>query len=307
MNNVLDFPRSVTTPSVAIVGAGAIGATVAWALQENAHVLLCRRRRDTPMTISLPGRPEEPIDAAVLTDPHQVAAPVDWIVLATKAHDVPDAMPWLRALTGPRTRIAILQNGIDHADRVRELVDASRVVPVTVFTIAERAGADRVLVKGLGRLSLPPCAVAEEFAALLNPELPVLADESFHIRSWEKLILNSAYSSLTALTLRNADVVQEPQARAVVTDILREGVAIAHASGIDLGPDAAERLLASLDSLPSAATSSMRLDREHGRALEHEFISGALVRKADVHGIAAPTIRTVHRLLAGVAPARSAA
>ena len=38
--------------------------------------------------------------------------PTDWVLLATKAHQSEAAGPWLAALCGPETKLAVLQNGV---------------------------------------------------------------------------------------------------------------------------------------------------------------------------------------------------
>jgi 2-dehydropantoate 2-reductase len=42
---------------------------------------------------------------------------MDWILLCTKAHQIASAAHWLRHLIGPDTRVAVMQNGVDHIGR----------------------------------------------------------------------------------------------------------------------------------------------------------------------------------------------
>src|ERR1044071_4741555 len=98
--------------SIAIVGPGAIGGTVAaWLDQGGRHeVTLCARTPLTDLTIDTPdgmisARPR------VITDPAE-AVPVDWALVATKTYDASTTTAWLGALLGPDTRVAILQNGV---------------------------------------------------------------------------------------------------------------------------------------------------------------------------------------------------
>src|SRR5690606_32407881 len=105
-----------------IVGPGSIGGTVAWQLARAGHPLvLCARRRFERLVVEDAGG-AHPVEAALVDDPRQLA-PADWVLLATKAHQTQDAARWLEAGCGPRTRaVVVLQNGVEHEERVRPLV-----------------------------------------------------------------------------------------------------------------------------------------------------------------------------------------
>src|SRR4051812_45457421 len=101
------------TKSIALIGPGAIGATVgAWLAQSpDLAVTLCARTPLDRLEIEAPGgtiiaHPE------ILTDPAAARA-VDWVLVCTKAYDVAGAAAWLDRLVGPETRVAVLQNGVE--------------------------------------------------------------------------------------------------------------------------------------------------------------------------------------------------
>jgi 2-dehydropantoate 2-reductase len=118
--------------SVAVVGPGAIGSTVAaWLAQDDRlDVTLCAR---TPVEHLEIETPEGMIRATlpVLTDPG-IASPVDWVILAVKAYDVDAASPWLTRLVGQGTQVAVLQNGVEHLERVSPYVPLERILPGVV-------------------------------------------------------------------------------------------------------------------------------------------------------------------------------
>ena len=58
-----------------------------------------------------------------------------------------------------------------------------------------------------------------------------------------------------------------------------------------------EYVAAVVENLPEGRT-SMLMDTEAGRPTEHDAIHGAVLRAADRHHIAVPTVRAVHGLLA---------
>jgi 2-dehydropantoate 2-reductase len=290
-----DIPRR---PTVAIVGAGAIGVVVADALSASASVLLCRRGTAATMTLEIDGTTRT-VDAAVAASPLGLA-PVDWVVVTTKAQDTAATGPWLDALVGPHTRVVVLQNGIGHADRVAPWAPEQRVLPGIVYIAAEKVGRDHVVCRNVGSLALAASTHSEDFAALVAPSVPVRLVDDFVTESWTKLVMNSALNTITALTDRTMEVTGDAGVRPLIRSLLVEGVAVATSQGALFEPGAAEMFLAKMDALPRNSATSMLLDRRAARPLEHAYLTGAVVAAADRAGIAVPHIALVHSLIEAV-------
>ena len=292
-------------PTVAIVGAGAIGTVVADALSDRATVTLARRGTEVPMSIQL-GADIRRVDAAVAAAPEGLG-PVDWVVVTVKAQDTPAIGPWLDVLVGPQTTVVMLQNGIGHAERVGEWVPASRVVPGIVYIAAEKVQPDLVVCRDLGALALAAesttaASLAAEFAALVDARLSVRLARDFVTESWSKLAINSALNSVTALTDRTMEVTGDAGARPLIHALLAEAAQVAAAEGARLPADAADLFLAHMDALPRDSATSMLLDRRAGRALEHDFLTGAVIAAADRHGLPVAMLRMVHGLVDALDP-----
>jgi 2-dehydropantoate 2-reductase len=113
--------------TIAVVGPGAIGSTVAAFLHAAGHrVLLCGR---TPRE-SIEVRPDdsEPIavPGPVLTKPADIDGPVDVVFLAVKDTQNEQAGGWLARLCDERTVICALQNGVEQVERVGRFCPTSR-------------------------------------------------------------------------------------------------------------------------------------------------------------------------------------
>jgi len=297
--NMLDIPRR---PTVAIVGAGAIGLVVADALTASSSVLLCRRGNSASMTLEVDGATRT-VDAAVAGSPAGLA-PVDWVVVTTKAQDTAATGPWLEALVGPDTRVVVLQNGIGHAERVAAWVPAERVLPGIVYIAAEKVGRDHVVCRNIGSLALAAspdgASHAEAFAALVAATVPVRLVEDFVTESWTKLVMNSALNTITALTDRTMEVTGDAGVRPLIRSLLVEAVAVATSQGAHFAPGSAELFLAKMDALPRNSATSMLLDRRASRPLEHAYLTGAVVAAAARAGIAVPHLALVHSLIEAV-------
>lgn len=286
----------MTSATVALIGAGAIGTAIASRLDSSITSLSVFRHHTTrPLRIALPSGEEHWL-AASYRYPDE-AEPVDWVLLATKAQQTPSAGPLLGRIISKTTRVVVLQNGIRHADRVANWVPTDRVVPAAVFVAATRRSPDVIEVQRFGEVLVPESASASELIHLFRPPSVVRADPEFERENWRKLILNAAFNSITALTLAPASVRACRDARELLIKVLREGVAIANASGVEMSPAEEQSLMAAIDALPAAFSSSMKTDREAGHAMEHEYLTGALVRQAMRVGVVAPTLNTLHKLL----------
>jgi 2-dehydropantoate 2-reductase len=295
--------------TVAVVGLGGIGSAAAAALcHADAHdVVACARRPIDRLTLE---RPEGTVSARIrtLTDPAD-AAPVDWVLMCTKAHHTPSCAAWLARLCTPRTRVAVLQNGIDHAGRLAPFVGGAAVVPTVVYYNGERLGDDRVRLRHVtdhelaarddaGGRALAQLLASAALRVLLSPDLDTLA--------WRKLLINVVANPLTALTLERQSVLRRDDMRALSLAILEEAVAVARADGARLADDEAARTLATLLTYPAEAGTSMYFDRLAGRTLEIEALTGAIVAAGARHGLATPLNRTLLTLLRAVSDAAAA-
>jgi 2-dehydropantoate 2-reductase len=295
--------------TVAVIGLGSIGGVIAGLLTalDRHDVFACVRRPIDRLFVEHPeGTTDVPIRA--LTDPDE-ATPVDWVLLCTKTQDTEAAAPWLKRLCGPHGRVATLQNGIGHAERLAPFVGSARVVPAIVYYNGERLAPDRVRFRRAGQHEL---AVGDDeggraFAALLDGTgMRLLLSPDFKTLVWRKLLLNAMANPITALTLQRQAVFRRDDVKALCLDILREAAAVARADGARLPDNEPEQLLATLLTYPPDVGTSMYFDRLAGRPLEIEALTGAVVAAGVRHGVATPINRVLLTLgrAASDAPAR---
>ena len=280
---------------IAVVGTGAIGGTFAAALERRGHDLILAAR--TPaggVTVERDGEPPQPLRAPVLTDPAAAGGRADWVLLAVKAHQTPGAAPWLDALAGPGTTVAVLQNGVEQRELVAPHVGGATVVPTVVWLATEVLEPGRVRTHSEPRFVLPAEPAADAIAVLLDGV--ELADD-FAAQAWRKLAVN-AVAGLMALTGRRAAIFQRPDIRAVARALALETLAVARAEGVELGDEVADELLGWMDELPADAGTSILADREAGRPLEWDARNGVVARLGAWHGVATPVSDVIVPLLA---------
>ena len=167
------MPSTAASPErqrIAVIGLGSIGGVVAGLLAaaRRHDVTACVRRPIERMTVErTEGAIEVPIRA--LTDPSG-AEPQDWVLLCTKVQDTASSGPWLQRLCGPSTRVAALQNGIGHIERLAPSVSGATVIPTIVYYNGERLAADRVRYRRGGEhdFAVADGPDGQAFAALLD-------------------------------------------------------------------------------------------------------------------------------------------
>ena len=289
-----------------MIGLGAIGGVAAGCLIATGRydVVACLRKPIEQLTLDAPGGTST-MPLSALTDPAQ-AKPVDWVLLCTKTHATASTAPWLKRLCAPSTRVAVLQNGVDHVARVAPLAGEASVVPVIVYYNGERLAADHVKLR---RGADQDFVVAGDgdgraFAQLFEATpLRVQLGEDFVTLAWRKLLINAVASPVTALTLQRQAVLRRLDIQALCLAVLEEAIAVGRAEGAKLAADEAARTLETLFTFSGELGTSMYFDRLANRPLEHEALTGAIVTAGERHRIATPLNHALLALLRAISDA----
>jgi 2-dehydropantoate 2-reductase len=286
-------------PDIAVIGPGAIGGTVAaWLMRDAGNIVtICARTSFEQLKIDTPRGP-------LVATPKVLLAPacgdvVDWVLIATKAYDVAGAGAWLPKLTGPRTRVAVLQNGVEHIERFASY--AKTLVPVIVDLPAERLAPGHIWQRRDGGLTVPDDINGRDFARLFSATgFAVRTTEDFRSVAWRKLAVNCA-GAVSALTLKPAGVARREPIGDIMRALVRECIAVGRAAGATLDDDLVEDAVAGYRDGPPDAINSLHADRLAGRTIEIDARNGAIVRIGRRHGVATPVNQMVVALLEAAA------
>jgi len=274
--------------SILLIGPGAIGATLAtWLAQDDRHDVGVAVR--TPVDSLEVQTPEGVIRAKprVFTEVRQVR-PVDWVLVATKAYDSDSAALWFPTACGPRTRVAVIQNGVEHVARFEKYIEPARIVPVMIDLPAERLSPGRTVQRGPARLVVPAGANGADFLKLFShTHFDAKATDDFVSAVWRKLCLNSS-GAISAVLLKPAGIVHHEGVADAMRTIIRECIAVGRAEGAKLEDAIADDLIERAKRGPRDAANSMLADRRAGKPMEYDARNGVIVRLGRKHGIAAP-------------------
>ncbi len=241
-----------------------------------------------------------------VTDNPADVGPVDAVIVGVKAWQVLEAARAMRPLLAPTTKVLPLQNGVEAAEKIQEvlgrqhtLVGLCRIISsVTAPGCIYHAGMEPMIALGEpdgSALSANGRALAD---ALRAAGVVIETPPDIHAALWEKLVFIAAVSGVGAVARATIGEVREcPPARQMLQQLMEEVVAVAHARGIRLREDVITRTLAFVESLPASGTASMQRDIADGKPSELEEIIGTVVRLGDQRGVPTPTMDCVYASL----------
>lgn len=290
--------RAVAEP-VAVIGAGAIGMMLGAALARAGHPITVAGGRPINSFQISQGETTEHFGVTAADSPADL---VDHrlVILAVKAQNTPQVAHWLRAAAHRDTTVLVAQNGLEHAERVAGHVGDSAVVPAVVYVPVDRPEPGRAIVhRPVDRdLTVPADPAALAIAERLRlGGLRVETAADFRTAAWRKVLTNLGSNPITALTGRRTEVVREPGIADYALVLVREAAAVAAADGAHLSADTPEATIAWLQALPDGASTSMLQDRLAGRPLEHDALTGAVLRAAARHDVPVPHLQAIHAML----------
>ena len=291
--------------AIAVVGPGAVGGIVAaWLAQGGHDVTVCARSPLGDLVITTPDGPLR-AHPRVLTDPAD-AQPVDWVLVATKAYDVDSTAPWLARLMGPGSRLAVLQNGVEHRERFQHLVLPDRIVPAIVDIPANRTAPGRVIQHVYGTIVVPAGPDGDDFASLFaGSRIAVSTDPDLLSRAWQKLCINAA-GAISTLTLNSTGLSWSDELETTMRALVEECAAVGRAEGATIPQAVIEAVIDKARAArPSGGRNSMEADRLAGRPMERDARNGVIVRKGRIHGIPTPVNAMILGLLRAAVLPRS--
>ena len=239
---------------------------------------------------------------SVLDDPAQAGA-CDLVVVAVKLWDTESAARAVARVPG--AAVVSLQNGVDKDEVLAAAVGWDRVlggithigaVIAEPGVIAHTGKLQRVTLGELDGSRTPRLQAALD--AFRSAGVDTVESDDVRRVTWEKFVFLTALSGMTALTRKPVgDIRTHPATRAMLLDALRETAAVARAEGARLDDSFAQKQLEMVDTLPPAMLSSMAQDLLRGRRLELPWLSGAVVRRAQAHGLPVPAHRAIYAAL----------
>ena len=314
----------------AIVGAGAIGGYLGAKLAlAGEEVTFIARNRNLAainaqgLRLLLPdGSSQLASSVRAVQDPADAGAQ-DVVLLTTKAHQVRELLPGLRALFGPETMVVTMINGlpwwyfqrlggafegrtlasVDPDGALAAGIEVERIIGSIVYPAAELVEPGVVrLIEGnrftLGELDgqrTPRIEALSKALMAAGFKAPIARD----IRSelWVKLWGNVSFNPISALTHATLEeICRFPPSRDLAARMMTEARAVAEKLGVEFKVSLEQRIAGA--EAVGAHKTSMLVDVENGRALELQALVGSVVELARITETPTPTIDAIHAVTA---------
>lgn len=234
----------------------------------------------------------------------KVPAP-DVVFMCVKAYDTESAARQLALLLPPTSLIISLQNGVENEEIIKRCIPQATVYGGVAYIFSNITAPGRVTEWGgprkiiFGPMKGKPSARAREVEAVMRKAgIDATLTGQMAIELWKKFIFIAAgggFNTLTRLAL--ADIMSVEECREIFYLAMKEGEAVARASGILLPKGFVEQQLEHLKNRATAARTSMYYDLVQQKPMEVEELVGAIVRYGRTAGVPTPINQTIYAAL----------
>lgn len=284
--------RSATRYPLAVVGAGALGLSIAARLAASGAVAVvassAARAEALSAGVEVGGRIFRPDVYA----PDRLPS-AEWVVLVVKAGDTAAAAR--SAVAMQPHGVLSLQNGLVE-DCLRAACGDKVFAGQGVTTMGAYREGHCVVPVSEGETLMPPGfeLLARRFS---EAGLPARVDSAIGSARLAKLLVNLALNPLTAVFRVRTGELQTPPLSLYVDALVAEAWPVLRDAGLPLdAPAAHEKVWAVIRSTAGNRTSMLQ-DVLAGRRTELDAITGAFLRLADRSDAAVPTHRALHTLV----------
>jgi len=296
---------------IGVIGAGAIGGTVAALLARAGHEVEVTARGATLEAIRsaglrLDGKWGE--HTASVGAAEALTRSPELAFLATKAQDAASALELNREqLAG--VPLVVVQNGLEGLETVRRVSSRSPAFGALALYAAQNVEPGRVTITATGTTVVDR---SREVTELLASVMPAQVTDNFRGAQWTKLVINMVNGTPAATGLPVQQTVADRRLRPIVTGLIREAARAGLAHGVHFdsiqglshggvravaaAPLWAGQLLPRLmarrmGAVPNLGSTLQSLKR--GQLTEIDYLNGAVVAQSAEVGLRAPVNRAV--------------
>lgn len=296
-------------PTIAIVGAGAIGTYYGarLSLAGNDVRLLMRSDREHVRAhgVRLVERERtltvQPLQVFAATDE---IGPVDWVLITLKTTANGSLAQLLPPLLHANTKVVTLQNGLGNEEQVASLVGAERTLGGLCFIASTRTAPGEVTCYHPGSITLGefgrPAQERTHVLANLFKEAGVkcLPVDNLAQARWRKLVWNVPFNglSIAAGGITTDRILADPVLAREVRALMDEVAGAARQLGHDIPESFIQGQIDVTAPMGAYAPSSL-VDYRAGRELEIEPIWGEPLRQAQAAGLAMPRLAALYAKL----------
>jgi len=291
----------------AIFGVGAVGGYFGARLAQAGEDVVFVARGDTLNALRSEGLRLASVSGDLLlpsvnaTDDTSQAGVVDVVIVGVKTWQVPEIAGAIQPLLGEDTIVLPLQNGVEAATQLAEVLGSEHVCCGLAKIFSFLAGPGHIRHTGID----PYIALGESDnrrtdrldklrQALQNAGIKAEIPSDIMAALWQKFLFVVSWGGIGAVSRAPIGVIRTlPQTRRLLEQAMQEIFNVARARYVNLPEDIVAGSMAFIDTLPPAGTTSMQRDIAEGRPSEIDAWNGAVVRFGDEAGVDV----TLHRFI----------
>jgi 2-dehydropantoate 2-reductase len=295
-------------PSIAVVGAGAVGGYFGGLLaRAGVRVIMIGR----PAFVDAVNKNGLFLDTLQFQENVRVeasteisaAAGAEIILFCVKTTDNTATARQLAPLLAPGALVVSLQNGVDNVEQIRAAANFE-VLPAVVYVAASVPEPGKIKHVGRGDLALgPKTEKTEHLAAIFTRAgIPCRLSDNIAGELWTKLLWNCALNAISALgRVKYGEIAASSDARRIVQSLVEEVFAVAAAAGIHLAgvedTSAAFAGACKIATQMSGAISSTAQDMQRGKRTEIDSLNGYISRRGAELGVPTPVNQALYTLI----------
>ncbi|AEV30104.1 2-dehydropantoate 2-reductase [Sphaerochaeta pleomorpha str. Grapes] len=298
--------------TVTLIGTGAVGALYGWRLaqglgMDQIQVLAEgeRKKRYEQEGFFLNG---EQVFFPIVT-PGQ-AKPTDLVIIATKNHQLKEAIKAIENAVGKDTAIMSLLNGTESETLLEHAYGPKPVLYAFAVGLSSRHERNHIDFTEEGKIVFgeKDNSKSERIRSIVNlfeqSHIKYLVPEDIRLELWKKFMLNTAFNTLSSICLATYGDFKAESLRTLAWKASKEVQAVAKAEGIILTDAMIEANYKTITSLGTEGKTSMFQDMEAGRKTENQWFCGTVVDLGQRHNIPTPVCETLSLLVEGCEQAR---
>jgi 2-dehydropantoate 2-reductase len=296
---------------IAIVGAGGVGGYYGALLARAGQDVIFIARGEHLNAIRQNGLRVKSVTGdftiypAVATDNPANIGFVDLVIIATKTYQTEEAIRIVRPIIGKDTAIVPLQNGVDAAERIGEMVGMRHMLAATtwIYAAVQSPGVivhysrfSRIAIGEPDGSDTPRLQAI--YAALKSAGVVVEMSHEIQKRIWTKFAFISAVSAVGCLTrLSIGEYRNVRETRLALAEAISEVAAVAASKGVELDANIADTTISFIDTNDPEMKTSMQRDFEAGRLSELESMIGVIPRMGRSQHVPTPFMDFAYAML----------
>ena len=302
----IDLPAN---PSVAIVGAGALGSYYGAKLARAGRSVSFLARRDLShlRKYGLQIRCTEgdfQLNSVQAFSRAEEIGPVDLVIIAIKTTALESLRKLLPLLLGPNTIVCTLQNGLGNEEFLASIAGGERILCGVCHVCVSRPAPGVALNMSGGNIRFSDLSGgdtprARSLAAFFEKAgIRCSVAPSVGSARWYKLVWNVPFNglSIAAGGIDTAKILANPILYQETLDLMQEVMAASNALGFPQDPDHPEKEIARTRKMGAYQPSSL-LDYLADKPVELESIWGEALRQGTAAGVPMPHIKALYEKL----------